>query len=593
MTQEKTEIKRVATYLRVSSDQQDVKMQREEIATEVKTKGYKLVDEYADESIKGTTENRVELSRLIDDAQRGLFDTVVCYKIDRLARDVRLGLNILHEIEKTGVRVLVLKEPMLNTDAPAYKMLRTAILMGAEMEYESIKQRTRSSKFAWITSNKWPSVGHIPFGYKITEDYQLEIVPDRAEVVKRIFRMYKDEDMSVRDIVEALNEEKIPSATPNGWKKDRIQDMLNNRVYLGALPIIGKKLGPIHTFHCEPIISEETFAKIKNKRKERIERSKRNTTREYPFQGLLRCELCGYPLHCVSSRNNYTENYSYGFTRRPSDGKVLKDRRCSDRGCGSVSERNLVESLYTNIVRFFAKSSAQEIKEWLIEGQIVPAEEGNNIEEQIKTEQAELNLINAKADKYIELFTDINQPVSVQEKCKKMLVSLEHTIKAKMGKIHSLKQSLLSIKEKEDRAKEQDEYYDPIHMAVFFKLLFKTQKKKPADYNTKYKIVLSVLPFINVIYVNLQTGHLQIHMRAEHEKMKIMEIPDDDNNGGDDDGKGGLHFANHKYKSFKPLKETDNKADGLANGNSDLLHLSERTQVNKHKTSPRAGFMFV
>jgi site-specific DNA recombinase len=585
MSKEKTENKKVATYLRVSSDQQDVKMQREEIATEIKTKGYELVDEYADEAIKGTTENRVELSRLMDDAQRGRFDTVICYKIDRLARDVRLGLNILHEIEKTGVCVSILKEPMLNTDAPAYKMLRTAILMGAEMEYESIKQRTRSSKFAWITSNKWPSPGHVPFGYKLTPNYQLEIVPDRAEIVKRVFRMYKDENQSVRQIVVILNEEKIPSGTPNGWKKDRIQDMLGNPVYLGALPIKGKKLGPIHTFHCEPIISEETFNKIKRKRIERIERSRRNTSRDYPFQGLLRCELCGYPLHCITSTNSYTENYCYGFTRRPFDGKNIKDKRCSGRGCGRISERNIVESVYGNIVKFFAKSSAQEIKEWLVEGEVVEAEEGNNIEGQIKQEQAELNLINAKADKYIDLFTDINQPISVQEKCKKMLANLEHTIKAKTGKIHSLKQSLLSIKEKEEKAKEEGEYYDPIHLAVLFKKIFETEKKTPPDYTRRYKLVVSTLPFINVVYVNLQTGHLQIHMRAEHEKMKIMDIPEDtDSNGGSSNGgnDGGNVIANG-------IK------NGISDGNSDKLRLSERTQVKliDNNKNPALGGVFI
>ncbi|MDP2648088.1 MAG: recombinase family protein [Candidatus Yanofskybacteria bacterium] len=561
----------VALYLRVSTSIQDFEMQLKELRDEVKKVGATIYEEYTD-TIGGGTQvsERRYAEDVIEDAKTGKFQTLLVWRIDRIARDEEFGLNYLRRIEETGCRIKFLTNSAIDTPVPPtpealsmVKTMRVMLLMGARMQLDNIKVNTRASKTQWIKSNKWPSPGHVPFGYRLTADYGLEITPDRAEIVKRIFNMYKDEDYSVREIVAILNEEKIPSGTPNGWKKDRIQDMLSNPVYLGALPIKGKKLGPIHTFHCDPIISQETFNKIKNKRIERTERSKRNTERDYPFQGLLRCELCGYPLHCITSTNPYTENYSYGFTRRLVDGKNIKDKRCSGRGCGRVSERNIIESLYTSIVKFFANSTAREIEQWFIEGSIVKEHKGD-IEKQIKLEQAELNLLSAKQDKYIDLFTDLNQPISVQEKCKKLLNNLEHTIRAKEGKIHSLKQSLLSVKEKDD------DRNDAINLAIYFKALFQKLKREPvSDYNTRYKLALTILRFVNVIYVNLQTGHLQVHMRAEHEKLKIkiIDSPEDSNGGSSTGSDGEVNVVSSGL---------DN---GIKNGNSVKMRLSERTQI--------------
>ena len=270
----------VALYLRVSTSIQDFELQLSELRKEAERIGAVIFEEYTDTIGGGTqTSERRYAEDVIEDAKTGKFQTLLVWRIDRIARDEEFGLNYLRRIEETGCKIKFLTNS--NIDTPEHytpesssmvKTMRVMLLMGARMQLDNIKVNTRASKTQWIKANKWPAVGHIPFGYKITPDYGLEIVPDRAEVVKGIFKMYKDDNYSVREIVAILNEEKIPSGTPNGWKKDRIQDMLGNPIYLGALPIRGKKLGPIHTFHCDPIISPETFAKVKKKKVERIER---------------------------------------------------------------------------------------------------------------------------------------------------------------------------------------------------------------------------------------------------------------------------------------------------------------------------------
>jgi site-specific DNA recombinase len=573
----------VALYLRVSTSVQDFELQINELRAEAEKIGANIFKEYTDTVGGGTqVSERRYAEDVIEDAKAGKFQTLLVWRIDRIARDEEFGLNYLRRIEETGCKIKFLTNSSVDTPVPPtpealsmVKTMRVMLLLGARMQLDNIKVNTRASKTHWIKANKWPAVGHVPFGYKITSDYQLEIVPDRAEVVVRIFNMYKNENRSVREIVATLNEEKIPSGTAHGWKKDRIQDMLNNPVYVGALPIKGKKLGPIHIFHCDPIITQETFDKIKKKKVERIARSRRNAIREYPFQGLLRCELCGYPLHCITSgAGSKSENYSYGFTRRLIDGRNIQDKRCSGRGCGRISERNIIESLYENMVKFFANSSAKEIERWFIEGDVVKVDR-NDVEGQIKLEQAELNLISAKADKYIEICTDLDQPLFVQEKCKKMLAGLEHTMKAKQGKIHSLKQSLLSIKEEDDLRD------DAVNMAIYFKALFQKIKKEPiTDYDRKYKLALTILRFIDVIYVNLQSGHLQIHMKAEHAKLNIGD-PSKDKGSGGSGGNGANGLSN-------------GIANGIKNGNSDKLRLSERTQVRNClliKKDPRGSFL--
>jgi len=70
-------------------------------------------------------------------------DTLVVTKLDRLGRDTRDVLNIIHELEAKGAKLRVL-EPAISTDGPIGKVVLTVLGMVAEMELGFIRDRQRA-----------------------------------------------------------------------------------------------------------------------------------------------------------------------------------------------------------------------------------------------------------------------------------------------------------------------------------------------------------------------------------------------------------------------------------------------------------------
>lgn len=107
-----TKLKRIATYERVSSDDQKlretIKNQTEQIARSLQfAEGVQFVNRYADDGVSGTIPmaKRPSGRRLMEDAAKRLFDEVWVWKIDRLGRDDIDPLVVWQELERYGVKV--------------------------------------------------------------------------------------------------------------------------------------------------------------------------------------------------------------------------------------------------------------------------------------------------------------------------------------------------------------------------------------------------------------------------------------------------------------------------------------------------------
>ena len=112
-----TKVKRIATYERVSSDDQKlretIKNQTEQIARTIEcTPDVQLIRRYADDGVSGTIPmaKRPAGRQLMEDAAKGLFDEVWVWKIDRLGRDDVDPLLVWKELERHGVKVFSVTE---------------------------------------------------------------------------------------------------------------------------------------------------------------------------------------------------------------------------------------------------------------------------------------------------------------------------------------------------------------------------------------------------------------------------------------------------------------------------------------------------
>jgi DNA invertase Pin-like site-specific DNA recombinase len=91
----------------------------------------------------GTTNDRPELDKLVGIIKAG--DTLICTKLDRMARSTQQGIELIDSLAQRGVKVQILNLGTLD-DSPTGKLIRNVMLCFAEFERDMIMQRTREGK---------------------------------------------------------------------------------------------------------------------------------------------------------------------------------------------------------------------------------------------------------------------------------------------------------------------------------------------------------------------------------------------------------------------------------------------------------------
>ncbi|MFJ2456689.1 recombinase family protein [Pseudomonas protegens] len=126
-------------YARVSTDDQDLRNQRDELHAIGCTRIFS-------EKITGTHAKRPELGRLLDYLRAG--DVVTVTRLDRLARSTRDLLDIAEQLQARGAGLRSLAEPWADTTSPAGRMVLTVFAGIAEFERSLIIDRTRRGREA-------------------------------------------------------------------------------------------------------------------------------------------------------------------------------------------------------------------------------------------------------------------------------------------------------------------------------------------------------------------------------------------------------------------------------------------------------------
>ncbi|MCZ8317829.1 MAG: recombinase family protein [Lysobacteraceae bacterium] len=138
-------MKRVALYLRVSTDGQTTEHQRRELEEVAQRAGWQVVEVYADEGVSGAKgrDKRPAFDRLLKDATRRRFEVVAAWSVDRLGRSMRDLLDFLQELQAAGVDLFLHKQA-LDTSTPAGRALFQMCGVFAEFERAMIQDRVRS-----------------------------------------------------------------------------------------------------------------------------------------------------------------------------------------------------------------------------------------------------------------------------------------------------------------------------------------------------------------------------------------------------------------------------------------------------------------
>ena len=330
------EKQRVAAYCRVSTllEQQESSFEAQKsYYTEMilSNPNWKMAGIYADDGISGTDmRKRDEFNRLLRDCEAGKIDLVLTKSISRFARNTADLLNAIRKLQAKKIAVYFEKEH-INTLENTGEMLVT--ILGSQAQEES---RNLSENTHWGIVRRFENGEVIVncsrfMGYTKNEDGELEIVPEEAEVVRLIFRLYL-EGMSVAGIKRHLEGEGILTVTGRkNWNDVTIYHMLSNEKYMGDALLQKtytadfltktrlKNNGEVRQYYItdnhEGIIPREIFHAVQLEKKRRAERRKSTVTRrakekkkgyssKYILSNLLVCGECGQPYRRLTWTRN-------------------------------------------------------------------------------------------------------------------------------------------------------------------------------------------------------------------------------------------------------------------------------------------------
>ena len=136
---------RVAVYARVSTtgNGQSPEMQLRELRDYCERRGWQIVGEYVDSGVSGTKDSRPALNRLMADAHRRRFDTILVWKLDRFGRSLRHLVNALAELEARDVAFISLRDN-LDLSTPSGRLMFQIIGAMAEFERALIVERVKA-----------------------------------------------------------------------------------------------------------------------------------------------------------------------------------------------------------------------------------------------------------------------------------------------------------------------------------------------------------------------------------------------------------------------------------------------------------------
>lgn len=188
---------------------------------------------YADDGISGTgTKERLQFLKMIQDAEDGKIDMIITKSISRFARNTLDCLRYIRKLKEKNIPVYFEKESINTMDSKG-EVLLTIMASLAQQESQSLSQNVKLGLQFRYRQGKVQINHHHFLGYDKDEDGNLVIIPEEAEVIRRIFREYL-EGQSPYAIARDLEADGIlTGAGKTKWYDSTVRKILQNEKYMG------------------------------------------------------------------------------------------------------------------------------------------------------------------------------------------------------------------------------------------------------------------------------------------------------------------------------------------------------------------------
>jgi site-specific DNA recombinase len=353
--------------------------QKEACLKVAEQKGFLPVHFCEDAGVSGARyDSRPGLMEALRMIETGQAEVLVALKFDRLARKTKILLDIADRIDAAGGQLVTCDGWELGK-TPVGRLVLTLLGAIAEMERETIKERSMTGKIARARQGVQPARGLSPYGYRVvTKDDLMQglypaaspgdyiMLPSEAHWVRRIFEQFAA-GRSLRSIAAELNTEAAPTPKQaREWYATSVRVILSNPAYKGTATfgrrqtVSGEHLTHIgdatRKLKCErrqkqrpeadwtlidvpPIVDAELWetcaAQLAVNSSEKKAQHGGNPLRKYLLSGLTRCPSCGWKMSSYLRADGAVPKVYYRCTTNQVC--ATKDKRYSGRELESMA----------------------------------------------------------------------------------------------------------------------------------------------------------------------------------------------------------------------------------------------------------------
>lgn len=299
---------------------------------------------YEDEGFSGGNINRPEFKRMLNDIKDNKFNVLICYRLDRISRNVSDFSNILELLQNHNIDFISITE-QFDTSTPMGRAMVYISSVFAQLERETIAERIRDNMLELSKQGRWLG-GQMPLGFTsekviyIDEElkerslYKLSPIEEELTLVKFIFSKYLN-SFSISMVLNELLSTNAKGKNGAYFSSVSINDILRNPVYVMSdenvkqhlikkgINFCGKPNGngilvynkrsskyknrQMSEWIAAPsnhkgIIDATKWLKVQHSLDNNSKKSRLGTSKKALLSGILKCAKCGSPMRVSYGR---------------------------------------------------------------------------------------------------------------------------------------------------------------------------------------------------------------------------------------------------------------------------------------------------
>ncbi|QAA33912.1 recombinase family protein [Clostridium manihotivorum] len=197
---------------------------------------------YEDEGFSGGNINRPQFQKLLQDARKKRFSYLICYRLDRISRNVADFSNTLELLQNNKIEFVSIRE-QFDTSTPMGRAMVYISSVFAQLERETIAERIKDNMLELAKTGRWLG-GTPPLGFKsvpveyigkenLKKMYRLAVVEEEMNIVKTIYSLYL-EKKSTSTVSRYLCANNIKGKNGGDFSRNTVLQIINNPVYTFA-----------------------------------------------------------------------------------------------------------------------------------------------------------------------------------------------------------------------------------------------------------------------------------------------------------------------------------------------------------------------